>query len=496
MPSGSRRTRLPGTLGRLERVHSPTAWRALHRLLRTRSTNKAVAWFLRRQGHEKAEDILSWLETRLVWTGWPIHSAGWVNLDVARFTWRIRRRIQKQQVLVPPRASRYSGDRPVRLGCLASFSGLLALGPTHFAKRIPELELHVFDLEYRGALAPYLEPLVASYHPFTASDLENGVSRLAAAINEGDLDALLVFGADPTATAVLDHIDTPCIAFACTGSVLLPHERVSFSIWVQPEADYFVHKGRLFSGLARAPYGPETIYDGFFVYDLRGLLSRNRLPVAQREPLIVSHGSLYKAASDPFLDVVTELLIDDARLEWVLFGKDDGAALDHVRLRAQQAGVAGRVHWEGEYSPVRGSDGDLHDPGWDRLVAALSRARLAPNPWPIGGGSARVEAYAMDVPTVHMAVRFDRKAWGRPQHAVVDLPNLEVPAATATEPNRYREICRAALYNDEFASQIVAAQRTIAATAGDGERYWRDVHALYLRWLGERRTVVRVGRRS
>src|SRR5438552_2339388 len=82
---------------------------------------------------------------------------------------------------------------------------------------------------------------------------------------------------------------------------------------------------------------------------------------------------------------------------------------------APQCGVSSRVHYEGAFESARSKSGVVADHGWSKLCSYLADARLAPDPWPIGGASARFEAYAMGVPSVHMAVRFDEASWGRPQ---------------------------------------------------------------------------------
>src|SRR5207253_4545739 len=114
------------------------------------------------------------------------------------------------------------------------------------------------------------------------------------------------------------------------------------------------------------------------------------------------------------------------------------AELEVVRRAAARHGVEAHVHYEGAFSGVRGADGSRDDPGWQKLLGYLGRARLAPDPWPIGGAAARVEAYAAGVPTAHLAVRFDEAAWGRRQDSLLEVEALLVPEATARTPEEYR----------------------------------------------------------
>ena len=139
----------------------------------------------------------------------------------------------------------------------------------------------------------------------------------------------------------------------------------------------------------------------------------------ERENLIVFHGSLYKLASYPFLSLLFELLLEDKHLEFVFMGRGDDKLLSKIFQWAKEKGVDSRVHYEGHFSPVRNNEGIIDDPGWEKLKGYLLKARLAPNPWPIGGGSARFEAYLSGAPMVHMGVRFDSEIWGKSQHTLV-----------------------------------------------------------------------------
>src|SRR5439155_23681202 len=119
----------------------------------------------------------------------------------------------------------------------------------------------------------------------------------------------------------------------------------------------------------------ELVYPGFFLYDRGGVDTARRASWAEREPLVLVHGSLFKAASEPFLDAVLALLRDGVEL--VLMGRATEAELGVVRRVAASHGVASRVHYEGAFSGLRGPDGARDDPGWRKLVDLLGRARLA-----------------------------------------------------------------------------------------------------------------------
>ena len=57
----------------------------------------------------------------------------------------------------------------------------------------------------------------------------------------------------------------------------------------------------LFCGTTRSLFGPELAFDAFLFFDDRGLAYAHRPAWSEREPLLVYHGSLYKAATPSYL---------------------------------------------------------------------------------------------------------------------------------------------------------------------------------------------------
>lgn len=478
--------------GRLRRVvlaaagrpRSPAYWRTLHWLISREGVIAGVAGALGLVGRERAEGMLNRFWELVVGSGWPQRERGWHNIDFARFVWRVRRRLARAPRRRPRRASRDASS--LRIACVGPFAHLTSYGaPPLFALDVPGAELHVFDIEDGGALAPYLDGLAHGYRAYAVADR---VERLAADVNALEPDLVLNFRRmDGPAFELVDRLEAPCVAHVCTGSGLLYHEDVDFFLHAQPEADYFVRDERLFSGLAHAPSGTERVFRGGAYWDRGSLDPRGARSWAEREPKIVVHGSLYKAASPAFLDVMLTLLREDAELELVLMGKDDGRALDSIRAAAARHGVGDRVLYEGAFSPVRGTSGETDDPMRAKMLAHLRTARLAPNPFPIGGGSSRAEAYGTGAPSVHLALRTDPDSWGKPQLTTVDAPFLNVEGGTAETLDEYLELCRRCLADAAHADRLAAAQAEAFLRLTDPVRWWAELLGFHSRWLASTR---------
>jgi hypothetical protein len=148
--------------------------------------------------------------------------------------------------------------------------------------------------------------------------------------------------------------------------------------------------------------------------------------------------------------------------------------------------LSGRVHYEEGFEFTRASDGAVADPAWLKLVDLLRRARLAPDPFPVCSGAARVEAFGAGAPSPHLAVRFDRGAWGRRQEAVVEVSALEVPTLTASTLAEYEELCRRCLYDERFADSAAAAQADVFERVTDPRAYWGQIRSCYEEWHTQR----------
>jgi hypothetical protein len=464
------------------------AWKLYYLTLESEWTFRALAAVLsltaRLRGGTAAMAILNALAARTVWSGWPRRAKGWINVSASALYWRLRRRLEPSKGRLAPRPAT-QGIHALRVGCFGPFSGLLSFPPAFFSSTPPSVELAVYDVQYREAFATYARETVLHYCPVIPDPNGAWLDETAESINRARLDVLLNMGSKADAYGLLDRIDTPCIVNICTGSDLLHHDRVSFHLHAQPQVDCFPVDHAMRSAVTGKAFDGHRVYAGWILYDPRDI-DQDEPPRSwsDRRPLIVVHGSLYKADSPEFLETVFGLLIDDPALEVVIVGKDTGRSLRSIMDRARGANVAGRVHYQGAFDYTRGGthDSARHD-GWLALREVLGAARLAPNPWPVGGGSSRFEAYAASVPSIHMALHTGRDAWKHNRGSVVGIPALDVPLGLAHSREQYRELCRRVLYDGSFADQLACRQRGVARRLSDPIAYWQQLLDCYADWL-------------
>ncbi len=464
---------------RTSHIHSPFFWRVLYALLRTRvavrcfAVTCSIAGRLAGASGEQVVERFS----HLFRNGWPHHrGTPWVNLDVSRFTARTSRRLRRASArpLRPPRP----GSVPLRIGILADFDSTLTFVRPFFEQSPDDVDVLAFDLAGPDRASPYLPTLVAEYHAAERREPE----QIAELIEAAALD-VLVFDAYRTDTyAILDGVSTPCIVDAGSTVDFCFHDSVAFRLYGLQQADYLPRGDRLFCATSRAWFGPEVVFPAALLFENR-LGDDPRRPFREREPLLVFHGKLYKA-SRPYLECVAALLADDSELQLVVMGRGSDEELARIAAIMRRHGADNRFHYEGEFRLHRNAAGEVDDPTWLRLAEYLRRARLAPDPWPLGGAYSRVEAYTAGAPVVHMGIRTDRESWGRPQHAVTaDHPALTIPAATAYTVETYRELAARLLHDEELADAVAGQQAELAARLCDPTRFWRDLLASYDTWL-------------
>ena len=458
-------------------------WRLFYGTLGSRWCVALLRFLIFVADRVKPGAALTVLETR-IGESWPRHVPGWVNIHMSALFWQLRRRSIPQDRRRPNSLRR--GARPLRIGCFAAFSGALGFPVSLFEGVPSEHALFIYDVQYQGQLAPALEGLAKQYRPVnleTATVYSDAVRAAADGINADDLDLLMIIRRKMPAYDVLDRVTTPCIAFVCTGSDVHHHPNVDFNLYCQPEADFFPVGNDLFCGFTRRPVPGYVVYPSHLYFDPRDLDLTSISPRwEERRPLIVFHGSLYKLASEPFLDCLFGLMAELSDVEFAFMGKDWGDSLRRVHESARRWGVGERVHYEGVFSTQRDAEGRITDPGWHRLVELLRSARLAPDPWPIGGASTRFEAYVLGAPTVHMGVRTDAASWGQPQPALLEVPNLLVPEGTTHSVDGYRALSVRCLRDGSFANKLAQLQRQRALDTCVPSEYWQMILGAFDTW--------------
>src|SRR5215210_4704719 len=235
--------------GATARIHAPVFWRALYAAWETRAVIRLAALGFRiagRLGHARPVELLDRV-LPIFETGWPHHlGTPWVNLNVQRLHRRIVRELEGSKPGLQ-RRPRASPDR-LRLGVVGILEGAFFFTRRLFEARPGCVDVVAFDLgSGTSAAQSYVGPLVEAYHHFSLDQIE----ELGGAINDAQLDVVLADVRKPAIYALLDLVETPCVALLCAEVYLRYHPAVSFHLYPFQQADYFPLRHRLYCGTTR-----------------------------------------------------------------------------------------------------------------------------------------------------------------------------------------------------------------------------------------------------
>ncbi|MBN1877630.1 MAG: hypothetical protein JXA33_25630 [Anaerolineae bacterium] len=442
----------------------------------------------------------------------PPQHIGYVHLHLSRLYWLLRRQAKQPQV-IPSQPLDTLQERPRKVGILGYFVGH---GPKSLLDQFPDdVELYVFDVQTDlGYRAEWLQtrvnhyiplllrqatikrPLLAGWEetnyvpllPEEHASPRDLVAAAAESINQAALDLLMIIGheREPHTYELVDLIETPCMVHICNSSDLLHHEKVSFYMYTQPQAGYYLKEKQLVCAATQAPFTAKAVYPAALYYDPRGIDLNDPLPTwTDRDPLIVFHGPLYKLGTSPVIDMIAQLLSDDSTLEFVFMGRLENRSylLSTIEKVGKHYGVAARIHYAGNFLATWDASGSVVGPDWDKIISYLRRARLEPNPFPLGGGQARFQAYLNGVPSIHMGVQLELSHKWLKQDGLVEVPALLIPNGTAYSQKEYLDLCRRCLYDQIFADQLASEQFAVARAASDGSAYWQRLFDSYRDWM-------------
>lgn len=379
----------------------------------------------------------------------------------------------------------WNGMKPLKIGFVGALSANLVTPPSLFDGFPDHHELYIFDISLRGEhCSQFPEKRAYSVELFDLNeDYENAVCGLSRVINKRQLDMLFIAHHDfGQQRDLLDLVDTPYILNISSSSMLCNHPKVSASLVVQPRKDFFVKDGKMYSAYTGSYLGGEACWEGPFFFDGKEVSSAEIIPWEDRPPNIFFHGRLHKLESKLFLECMDCILNEDSNVKFIFAGNGEKSVAE-VFSFFERRGRKEQVVYLGEFTHDHGGG----SAGWKTLFENLNNARLAPNPWPVGGGSARVEAYVSGTPQVHLGMTpGEGNLFDTTGQTIVDLPFLNTELGTASGIEEYGLLCRKCLFDRDFAQLLVEQQYAVAKSNTDSARWWNENIAYYDRWLNSR----------
>lgn len=434
----------------------------------------ATAGLVRRMLGAAAEQ--AWLDLPVKATGLPFIRLGVVT-NLHSYGLRMRLRYRREARKATAKRVPHALGRPLRVGLVGE---LLPWGgkPVTLVEQFPVgQKLFVFDVGKDRTFYQFASKPDVFVQRYDVVNSEATFFKVAEDINAANLDVLVLAMFDASdACKVLDRVNTPCIIYFMMSIYPIFSKKVDYSLFMLPNRHFYLRKYKLFSDYTGRYLPSERMYPlkMFSFADCSLPVEQNPLWM-ERENLIVFHGSVErKLEYAQYLKVITELLQEDPALRLAYLGPGDREA---VQAHFAQHGLLDRVEDCGCVTPDTAE-------AREAILSLLRRGRLAPDPWPHGGGRARIEAYWAGIPTVHLRMPVGgRIEWEKHSLNQVDLPYIEVSTGTADDYDEYKRLCKCCLYNEAFANTLIEEQYAVARRAVDSAAWWEDVFDSYKHWL-------------
>jgi len=423
---------------------------------------------------------------------YPFYKAG-VHYNIHALGLQMRVRNAHSPFRPVPKRSPQAHAGPLRIGMVGEMS-IGAARPLALISEFPTGHVfHVFDTGREGVFGelPQRPNVVVTRIalPENASGVEKkpgdvakyvpAVHRLATAINAARLDLLIVSnGSIEEKHDIAALVDTPCLVGYLMGSEPVMHPKIDYCLYVQPRTGFPVLGHTMYSVFTGRPVPAEKCCtETAFAYEMVGADRAANPPWEARENLMIFHGRLAQLIEPSFLGVLAELLREDPGLRFELLGPGDN--LEEIQAFFANRGVGERVRYLGMVDKRDYTAGTFHS----RIYDFVRRGRLEANPWPIGGGSARVEAYLAGTPTANLRFHPEGdRPWASDQTTVA-LPFIDAPSGTADDIAGFKALCRRCLYDRTFAEELIAEQYHVAAEVTNHGVWWERVIACYRDWL-------------
>ena len=363
----------------------------------------------------------------------------------------------------------WSAGKRLRVGIIGCVT-LNALTPPTLLQAFPaEHDLYLYEVPYQD----YASFQGLADGPCTLRtvhlDTPESIDAACRMIEQDHIDVLLVAHPDhEQRLRLFSRATTPCLVMLCTGSYPSFHSKASFALYCQPRVDCRMEGHSLFSAYTGKAIPSEPCVHQPPFCDATGLGTTANTPWRERSPYMFFHGRLRKLADSPLLCLLWDLLDADPDLTFGFAGQGQEDA-ERILASAAARGHSLRVSYLGVFEQPFGRASS----GWQELERNLQRARLAPNPWPIGGAMSRMEAYLCGTPTVHLGMRDDLSPFDVTDQTLIDIPSLAVPTGTARTLEEYAQLCRRCLYDETFADELTRQQLQTAEQLTNGQRWWR-----------------------
>lgn len=355
----------------------------------------------------------------------------------------------------------------LRIGLIGNLSGISMTPPSFldfFA--YSEHKLYVFDVSGQDLLSKK-----SKYHHalsyWVGKDKWKNLEQICDNINKEELDLVVIADTMAFSSCVASRIKAKAIYYYSFGSGVLPKIKGLTNILCQPQIDFELSENCVYSYNSNRHLEVARTIAISGYYDRRNIAVDTIKKSSGDFKYIFYHGSIYKILNYSFLKSISRILSSQVDLKFVYIGKGTFSQLFRIKLFLLFFGISKRCIYLPHMQYSRGEFWSLGE--------ILGKSIVYLNPWPVGGGAARFEAYAYGVPVAHLELSQNQSVGKNKSSTVVDVLGFKNEFSTNISRSDYVEFVIRVIEDLSFRKMVINEQSKKLEYLSSSTRWWNQV---------------------
>lgn len=306
-----------------------------------------------------------------------------------------------------------------------------------------------------------------SYRFLPGKDKWKNIEKICESINRDDLDLIVIADAMVFSSCIASRVKAKAVYYYSFGSGVLPKIRGLTNILCQPQVDFQARKYCLFS------YNSMQNLEAARTILVAGYYDRRGIPVDPIESLssdmkyVFYHGSIYKIVNYSFLKNLSRILSSQVNLKFIYVGHSTRRDLFRIKLYLLSLGI----HKKCIYLPH-----NVYNQGeFGTLGEVLKKSLVFLNPWPVGAGAARFEAYSYKIPVAHLELTREHKFKKTKSNTVVDVLGFDTDLNANMSKTNYVDFVVRSIEDLDFRKKVIGEQFRKVEYLSSSTRWWNQV---------------------
>jgi hypothetical protein len=355
----------------------------------------------------------------------------------------------------------------LKIGLIGNLSGI-SMTPPSFLNffAYSEHKLYIFDVSGQDLLSKKSK----FHHAFSywsGADKWKNLEQICDNINREELDLVVIADTMAFASCVASRISAKAIYYYSFGSGILPKIKGLTNILCQPQIDFELSKNCVYSYNSKSQLAAARTIAIPGYYDRKDIEINAVKNSTGDFNYIFYHGSTYKILNYSFLKSISRILSSQVDLKFVYVGEGTFSQLFRIKLYLLIFGISRRCIYIPHMQYSRGQFWSLGE--------ILGKSLVYLNPWPVGGGAARFEAYACGVPVAHLELSKNHSPGKTKSRTVVDVQGFKTKLSKNMSKSDYVEFVIRVINDISFRKMVINEQSKKLEYLSSSTRWWNQV---------------------